>query len=199
MMIACTVLRPCSGQPAWASFSEFEVGIKGGLNRLVRLPLRLLSLRTIVIVAAVSVVVLVVTLGIWVWVGITNDQYSQLDRRLDSVSSLGDFSTLLNSALHTNTGQTMPEGSLVRTARIGDATVSVPSDIVLPQLANGYANTTINGVEYRVRTFTAGPASIALGAPLAETQHRIDALHRRVLLICGGVIGGTVVVGWVTR
>jgi two-component system sensor histidine kinase PrrB len=165
--------------------------------RIVRLPMRVLSLRTIVIVAALSVVILVVTLGVWVWVGITNDQYSQLDRRLDSLSSLGDFSTLLNSPIHTNTNQPMPEGGLVRTARIGGTTVSVPGDIVLPQLDNGYANTAIDGVEYRVRTFTAGPASIALGAPLAETQSRIDALHQRVLLICGGVIGGTVLVGWV--
>ena len=36
--------------------------------------------------------------------------------------------------------------------------MSVPSNIVLPELADGYANTTINGVQYRVRTFTAGPA-----------------------------------------
>jgi two-component system, OmpR family, sensor histidine kinase PrrB len=159
--------------------------------------MRVLSLRTIVIVAALSVVILVVTLGVWVWVGITNDQYSQLDRRLDSLSSLGDFSTLLNSPIPTNTDQPMPEGGLVRTARIGETTVSLPSDIVLPQLDNGYANTTIDGVEYRVRTFTTGPASIALGAPLAETQSRIDALHKRVLLICGGVLIGTVLVGWV--
>jgi signal transduction histidine kinase len=69
--------------------------------------------------------------------------------------------------------------------------------VVLPQLDNGYANTTINGVQYRVRTFTAGPASIALGSPLADTQRRIDELHHRVLLICGGVIGGAIVVGWV--
>jgi two-component system sensor histidine kinase PrrB len=164
---------------------------------IVRLPMRVLSLRTIVIVAALSVVILVVTLGVWVWVGITNDQYSQLDRRLDSLSSLGDFSTLLNSPIPTNTDQPMPEGGLVRTARIGETTVSLPSDIVLPQLDNGYANTTIDGVEYRVRTFTTGPASIALGAPLAETQSRIDALHKRVLLICGGVLIGTVLVGWV--
>jgi two-component system, OmpR family, sensor histidine kinase PrrB len=173
------------------------VELKEHLYRLVRLPSRLLSLRTIVIVAALSVVILVVTLGIWVWVGITNNAYSQLDRRLDSVSSLGDFSSLLNNPLQTETDQPMPEAGLVRTARIGDSTVSVPSDIVLPQLDNGYANTTINGVEYRVRTFTAGPATIALGAPLAETLSQIDALHRRVLLICGGVLVGTVVVGWV--
>src|SRR5246127_3174724 len=165
--------------------------------RHVRLPMRVLSLRTIVIVAALSVIVLVVMLGVWVWIGVTNDQYSQLDRRLDSVSSLGDINTLLNNAELTNPDRPMPDGNLVRTARIGDTTVSLPANIVLPKLANGYANTTINGVQYRVRTFAAGPASIALAAPLAEAQHRINELHLRVLLICSGVIGGTILVGWV--
>src|SRR6201997_1454879 len=163
----------------------------------LRLPMRVLSLRTIVIVAARSVIVLVVMLGAWVWIGVTNDQYSQLDRRLDSVTSLGDINTLLNTAQLTNPDRPTPDGNLVRTARIGDVTASVPGDIVLPKLPNGYANTTINGVQYRVRTFTAGPASIALAAPLAEAQHRIDQLHLRVLLICGSVIGGTILVGWV--
>ena len=167
------------------------------LYRLLQPLMRVLSLRTIVVVSALSVVALVIILGTWVWVGVTNDQYSQLDRRLDSVSSLGDVGTLLSSAQNTSTDQPMPDGNLVRTARIGNTTVSVPNDVVLPRLDNGYADTTINGVEYRVRTFTAGPATIALGAPLAETQHRIDALHLRVLLICAGVIGGTVFVGWV--
>ena len=159
--------------------------------------MRVLSLRTILIVAALSVIALVLTLGAWVWIGVTNDQYSQLDRRLDSVSSLGDINTLLNSAEHTSPDRPMPDGNLVRTARIGEVTVSVPSNIVLPRLPSGYANTTINGVQYRVRTFSAGPASIALAAPLAEAQHRINELHLRVLLICSGVIGGTVIVGWV--
>src|ERR1700741_254435 len=163
----------------------------------LRLPMRVLSLRTIVIVAALSVIALVVALGAWVWIGVTNDQYSQLDRRLDSVSSLGDINTLINSAQLTNPDRPMPDGNLVRTARIGGVTVSVPGDIVLPKLPNGYANTTINGVQYRVRPFSAGPASIALAAPLAEAQHRINELHLRVLLICGSVIGGTVLVGWV--
>lgn len=159
-----------------------------------RLPTRMLSLRTIVIVAALAVVILVLTLGTWVWVGVTNDQYSQLDRRLDSVSSLGDFSTLLSSPPVPETPS--PDGNLVRTVRVGPVEVSVPSGVVLPKLADGYANTTIGGVEYRVRTFSVGGASIALGAPLAETQRRIAELHWRVLLICGGVIIGTVVVGW---
>src|SRR5260370_41633457 len=67
-------------------------------QRLNMLLTRVLSLRIIVIVAALSVVALVITLGAWVWFGVTNDQYSQLDRRLDSVSSLGDISTLLPHA-----------------------------------------------------------------------------------------------------
>jgi two-component system, OmpR family, sensor histidine kinase PrrB len=163
---------------------------------LQRLPTRVLSLRTIVIVAALAVVVLVLTLGTWVWVGVTHDQYSQLDRRLDSVSSLGDFSSLLSSTRPPAEGTPTPDGNLVRTVRIGGLAMSVPPDLVLPELANGYANTTIDGVEYRVRTFSVAGATIALGAPLAETKHRIDELHLRVLLICAGVIIGTVVVGW---
>ncbi|MGZ8747974.1 MAG: two-component sensor histidine kinase, partial [Mycobacterium sp.] len=123
-------------------------------ERLYELLARALSLRIIVIVAALSVVALVITLGAWVWFGVTNDQYSQLDRRLDSVSSLGDISTLLRAAQQTGTDQPQtPDGNLVRTARIGGATVSIPSEVVLPEFDIGYANTTIEGVEYRVRTF----------------------------------------------
>lgn len=163
---------------------------------LQRLPTRMLSLRTIVIVAALSVVILVLTLGTWVWVGVTHDQYSQLDRRLDSVSSLGDFSSLLSTSAPGGVGAPTPDGNLVRTVRVGPTIISVPPDVVLPALGNGYANTTIDGVEYRVRTFSVAGASIALGAPVAETQRRIAELHLRVLLICAGVIAGTVVVGW---
>ncbi|MDT5016696.1 MAG: two-component system, OmpR family, sensor histidine kinase PrrB [Mycobacterium sp.] len=166
-------------------------------ERLYRLLTPVLSLRVIVIVAALSVVALVITLGAWVWFGVTNDQYSQLDRRLDSVSSLGDISTLLRTAQAAGTDEPLPNGGLVRTARIDGSTVSVPRELVLPKFDVGYANTTIDGVEYRVRTFAAGDALIAVGAPLAETQRRIDELHRRVLLICFGVIVGTVFVGWV--
>ncbi|MCV7303007.1 HAMP domain-containing histidine kinase [Mycobacterium barrassiae] len=168
----------------------------GLLERLYEWLARVLSLRVIVIVAALSVVALVITLGAWVWFGVTNDQYSQLDRRLDSVSSLGDISMLLRAAQGAGQSQA-PDGNLVRTARIDGITVSLPEEVVLPEFDVGYANTTIDGVEYRVRTFTAGDAKIAVGAPVAETQRRINELHRRVLLICGGVIIGTVLVGWV--
>ena len=164
--------------------------------RILAHPLRLLSLRSIVILAQLGVIILVLILGVWVWVGVTNDQYAQLDQRLDSLSSLGDVNTLLRSA-QDGIGPEPTEGGLVRTARIGSAAVSIPADIVLPELASGYADVSIEGVEYRVRTITTGSASIALGAPLAETQARIDSLHWRVFWICAGVILGTLLVGWV--
>jgi two-component system, OmpR family, sensor histidine kinase PrrB len=167
------------------------------LYRLLRLPRPMVSLRTIVIVAALSVIAVVITIGAWVWIGITNEQYSQLDRRLDSVSSLGDVSSLLLSAPHTGANQPAPEGSLVRTVRVGGKTVSVPSDITLPALPPGYDDTTINGVPYRVRTFTAGNATVALGEPLTDAQHLINEQHLRVLVICGSVILGTFLVGGV--
>lgn len=164
------------------------------LDRLLRLLTPMASLRTIVIVAALSVVGVVIFLGTWVWVGITNNQYSQLDRQLDSVSTLGDVSTL-GSAQRGNADQRMPDG-MVRTVRIGDTTVSKPGNIVLPELSNGYTTATVNDVEYRVHTFTAGHASIAIGAPITEARREINQLHLRVLLICGGFIIGTFIVGW---
>jgi signal transduction histidine kinase len=168
----------------------------GPIRRLYDFLARVLSLRVIVIVAALSVVALVITLGAWVWFGVTNDQYSQLDRRLDSVSSLGDISMLLRAAQQAGTDQAQaPDGNLVRTARIDGITVSIPPEVVLPEFGVGYANTTIDGVEYRVRTFTAGDALIAVGGPLAETPRRIDEHHPRGGVISGGVIIGTVLVG----
>ncbi|WNG89425.1 HAMP domain-containing sensor histidine kinase [Mycobacterium sp. ITM-2016-00317] len=164
--------------------------------RVLQHPLRMLSLRSIVILSQLGVIILVLTLGVWVWVGVTNDQYDQLDRRLDSLSSLGDVTTLLRSA-QDGVGPEPAEGGLVRTARIGAITVSTPPDIVLPERPNGYSDATIDGVEYRVRTITTGTASIALGAPLADTQARIDSLHWRVFWICFGVILGTLLIGWV--
>lgn len=167
------------------------------MYQVLRRPMRFLSLRTIVVVSELAVIAVAVLIGTWVWVGITNEQYTQLDRRLDSVSSLGDLSTLLSTAQPNATSDApSPDGSLVRTARIAGLTLSVPSDVVLPQLDNGYANVTINGVEYRVRTFSAGRASIALGAPVVEAENRIHAQHTRVLLICGSFIAGTLLVGW---
>jgi two-component system, OmpR family, sensor histidine kinase PrrB len=173
------------------------VDLNDRLYRALGLPKRILSLRTIVVAAALGVVATVIIIGTWVWIGITNEQYSQLDRRLDSISSLGDVSSLLSSAMKADADAPEADPDLVRTARIAGATVSIPADVVLPKFPNGFETTTINGVEYRVRTFSAGQASIALGATLTDTERQINAQHRRVLLISGGVIGGTLVVGWI--
>ena len=152
--------------------------------RLLGPLIRVVSLRAIVVVSALSVIILVIVLGTWVWVGVTDDQYSQLDRRLDSVSSLGDVSNLLSNTPNTDSRQPKPDGNVVRTARIGGITVSVPNDVVLPELPDGYATTEIDGMQYRVRTFTAGPGSIALGAPLGlsgtVTSGIVSALNRNV-------------------
>ena len=165
--------------------------------RLMRQPLRLLSLRSIVIVGQLSVIVLVLILGGWVWVGVTNDQFSQLDRRLDSLSRLGDVNTLLQTAQQDDVGPEPAADDIVRTARLPETTVSIPDDVVLPELPYGYATVSIDGADYRVRTFTTGDATISLGAPVRETQERIDSLHWRVFWICFGVILGTLIVGWV--
>jgi histidine kinase len=173
------------------------VDLNDRLYRALGLPKRILSLRTIVVAAALGVVATVIIIGTWVWIGITNEQYSQLDRRLDSISSLGDVSSLLSSAMKVDADAPEGDPDLVRTARIGGATVSIPADVVLPEFPDGFQTTTINGTEYRGRTFTAGQASIALGATLTDTERQINSQHRRVLLISGGVIGGTLVVGWI--
>ncbi|WP_191986354.1 sensor histidine kinase [Mycobacteroides salmoniphilum] len=159
--------------------------------------MRVFSLRTLVAIAALGVMVLVVTLGTWVWLGVEDDQNSQLDRRLDSVSSLGTVASLLNPVINSEGKIDTPDG-LVLTARVAGVTKSIPSEVELPLLDPGYANTTINGVEYRVRSFIApGNYPVAVGAPIAETQRQIDRYHVRILAICGGVLIGTVIVGWV--
>ena len=167
--------------------------ITGHRHRVLRLLTPVASLRTIVIVAALSVVGVVLFLGAWVWVGVTSNQYSQLDRQLDSVSTLGDVNAL-GRGHSVGADQPMPDG-MVRTVRVRGSTVSKPRNITLPELANGYATATVDGVQYRIHTFTAGRASIAIGAPITEARQAIRQLHLRVLLICGGFIIGTFIVG----
>src|SRR5258708_2130573 len=130
-------LYRCTRCPARAlgCASDHDMTLNDRLYRLLRLPL--LSLPTIVILPPLSVIAVVIILGTWVWIGVTNDQYSQLDRRLDSVSSLGDVSTLLLSPRRSATDRPAPDDSLVRTVRVSNTTVSGPGDIVLPSLPVG--------------------------------------------------------------
>jgi len=133
---------------------------EGRWARWIRLPMRVLSLRTIVIIGQLAVITLVVILGVWVWIGVTNDQYSQLDRRLDSVSSLGDINTLLNSAQQTDPDRPAPDGNLARTARIGGVTVSVPTASSCPN--SQMATRTPPSTECNTGSVRSAPARLRL-------------------------------------
>ena len=74
-------------------------------------------------------------------------------------------------------------------------TLAEPKATVLPQLGDGYTTTSVNGV-HTASHLHHGRASIAVGAPIAEARREINQLHLRVLLICGGFIVGTFIVGW---
>jgi len=101
-----------------------------------------------------------------VWVGVTNDPIQPARSPLDSVSSLGDINTRSTAAPRLNPDRPTPDGNLVRTARMGDVTVSVSQQHRLAQLANGYANTTSTAcntvshlfrrVRFRLRSPAAG-------------------------------------------
>ncbi len=172
------------------------------LVRLIRwlyqLLTRVMSLRIIVIVAALSVVALVIILGAWVWFGVTNDQYSQLDRRLDSVSSLGDIS--IAAAQRPGLGR---RSALAERRPGAHRTHQMASTVSVPATSCCRNSTTATPTRRSTASSTASAPSprerrrsrSARRSP--KRQRRIDELHRRVLLICGGVIVGTVLVGWV--
>ena len=77
--------------------------------------------------------------------------------------------------------------------------VTSNSDVILPQLPAGYADTYVNGVRYRVRTVdirVPEPMSVAVGATYDATIADTNNLHRRVLVICVFAIGAAAVLGW---
>ena len=154
-----------------------------GMRWLFRLPLRMLSLRTIVIVAALGVVTTVIIIGTWVWVGITNDQYSQLDRRLDSLAA--SATSAICSAAHSAPGTTS-RATAIWCGRSGWADdVSVPRISCCPNWPT--ATPTPPSTAWTTACGPSrGPAAIALGAPVAETQRRIANCTWRVLLSAAG-------------
>ena len=68
------------------------------MYQLLQRPMRFLSLRTIVVVSELAVMLVAVLMEPGCGWASPARQYTQLDRRLDSVSSLGDLSTLLSTA-----------------------------------------------------------------------------------------------------
>jgi two-component system sensor histidine kinase PrrB len=163
------------------------------LSRIFR---RTPSLRNrVAFAAAIGAAIVVVIVGTVVWIGITNDRKERLDRRLDEAA--GFAIPFLPRGL----------GEIPKSPRDQDAVITVRSngqvtsnsDIVLPQLPPGYADTYVDGVRYRVRTVEIRAPelmSVAVGATYGATIADTNNLHRRVLVICGFAVGATAVLGW---
>ena len=166
------------------------------MHRLPRLFARTPSLRTRVAFAtAIGAAIVVLIIGTIVWVGITNDRLEQLDRRLDEAA--GFAVPFLPRGL--DQIPTSPnDRDVVITVRRGGQ-VSSNSSVVLPKLDANYADTTVDGVRYRVRTVEIGypePTSLAVGATYDATITDTNNLHRRVIFICLFAICASAVLGW---
>jgi two-component system sensor histidine kinase PrrB len=146
--------------------------------------------------SAVAAAILITIVGTIVWVGITNDRKERLDRRLDEAA--GFAIPFLPRGLEQIPKSPNDQDAIITVRTAGQ--VSSNSDVVLPELPAGYADTDVNGVRYRVRTVEirgpAEPTLVAVGATYDATIADTNNLHRRVLLICVFAIGAAAFLGW---
>jgi two-component system sensor histidine kinase PrrB len=154
------------------------------------------SLRTRVAFAtAIAAAIVVGIVGTVVWIGITNDRKERLDRRLDEAA--GFAIPFLPRGLD-EIPKSPNDQDAVITVRKGDQ-VTTNSNVTLPQLPAGYADTYVNGERYRVRTVeirVPETMSVAVGATYDATIADTNNLHRRVLIICSLAIGAATIAGW---
>jgi two-component system sensor histidine kinase PrrB len=166
------------------------------MNFLSRILTRTPSLRARVAVAtAIGTSIVVLIAGAVVWFGITSAWKERLDRRLDEAA--GFAIPFLPRGLDEIPGSPNLRDTVITVRRNGQ--VKSNSDITLPQLEEGYADTYVNGVRYRVRTLEIPgpqPTSVEVGATYDDTIAQINNLHRRVILICGLAIGAAAVFAW---
>ena len=167
------------------------------MNLLTRVFRRTPSLRTRVAFAtAIAAAIVVGIVGVIVWVGITNDRKERLDRRLDEAA--GFAIPFLPRGLDQIPKSPNDQDAII-TVRRPDGQVTSNSDVTLPELPAGYADTTIDGVRYRVRTVEIsgpqGEMTAAVGATYDATIGDTNNLHRRVIMICSGAIGAAAVAG----
>jgi len=155
------------------------------------------SLRTRVAFAtAIAAAIVVGIVGTVVWVGITQDRKERLDRRLDEAA--GFAIPFLPRGLDEIPPSPNDQDAVI-TVRRGDGQVTSNSKVVLPELEPGYADTTVDGVRYRVRTVQLSnpvPMSVAVGATYDATITDTNNLHRRVLIICTLAVGAATFGGW---
>src|ERR1700741_1422336 len=159
------------------------------MNLLSRIFRRTPSLRARVVVAtAIGAAIPVLIVGTVVWVGITGDRKERLDRRLDEAA--GFAIPFLPRGLD-EIPKSPNDQDAVITVRKGDQVTS-NGNVELPQLPAGYADTSVNGVRYRVRTVEIRgpePMSVAVGATYDATIADTNNLHRRGIIICVLAIG----------
>src|SRR3954467_9604688 len=129
------------------------------MDNLSRVFRRTPSLRTRVAFAtAIAAAIVVGIVGTIVWVGITNDRKERLDRRLDEAA--GFAIPFLPRGLDQIPKSPNDQDAII-TVR-GGGQVASNSDVVLPELPAGYADTVVDGVRYRVRT-------VEIRGPVAPT------------------------------
>ena len=167
------------------------------MNLLARTFRRTPSLRTrVAFASAVAAAILITIVGTIVWVGITNDRKERLDRRLDEAA--GFAIPFLPRGLEQIPPSPNDQDAIITVRRGGQVTSN--SDVVLPEMTPGYADTVVDGVRYRVRTVEiqglSEPALVAVGATYDATIADTNNLHRRVLIICVFAIGAAAVLGW---
>jgi two-component system sensor histidine kinase PrrB len=167
------------------------------MNILSRVFRRTPSLRTRVAFAtAIAAAIVVGIVGTIVWVGITNDRKERLDRRLDEAA--GFAIPFLPRGLDQIPKSPNDQDAIITVRKDGQVTSN--SDVTLPELPAGYADTYLDGVRYRVRTVEIsslqGPMTAAVGATYDATIADTNNLHRRVIIICSFAIGAAAVAGW---
>lgn len=168
------------------------------MSLLTRIFRRTPSLRQrVAFTSAIAAAIVVLIAGTVVWFGITDAWNERLDRRLDEAA--GFAIPFLPQGLDEIPKSPNNQDAVI-TVRRGDEVTS-NSNVVLPHLDPGYADTYIDGVRYRVRTvdipYYPGPMSVAVGATYDATIADINNLHRRVIIICTLAIAAATVGGWV--
>jgi two-component system sensor histidine kinase PrrB len=166
------------------------------MNLLSRFLRRTPSLRTRVAFAtAIAAAIVVGIVGTIVWIGITNDRKERLDRRLDEAA--GFAIPFLPRGLDEIPKSPNDHDAVITVRKDGEVTSN--SNVILPELPPGYADTFVNGVRYRVRTVeirVPEPMQVAVGATYDATIADTNNLHRRVIIICSFAIGAATVAGW---
>ena len=166
------------------------------MDLLSRILTRTPSLRTRVAFAtAIGAAIVVTIVGTIVWIGITNDRKERLDRRLDEAA--GFAIPFLPRGLGEIPSTPNDQDAVITVRRGSD--VKSNSDVILPELDTDYADTSVDGIRYRVRTVEiAGPTGpmVAVGNTYDDTITDTNALHRRVLVICVFAVGAAAVLGW---